>query len=146
MIKGCWYSKRADRGSAAIEAVVGVPAFLLFIAMIIAAGRFAIAQQAIDAAAVDAARSASIARTQSQARSSASSTANASLANQGLQCTSKTVAVDVSGFASPAGTPATVAATISCTVNLADVAIPGLPGNRTITSTMTSPLDTYRER
>lgn len=135
-----------ERGSEAIEAAIGVPAFLLFIAMIIGAGRFAIAHQAIDAAASDAARAASIARTQSQALSSATSGATASLANQQLQCSAMSVKVDAAGFASPPGTPATVSATISCTVNLSDVAIPGLPGNRTIKSTMTSPLDTYRER
>jgi hypothetical protein len=44
------------------------------------------------------------------------------------------------------GTPASVTATVTCVVNLSDVAIPGLPGTRTITATMSSPLDTYRER
>ena len=135
-----------DRGSEAIEAAIGVPAFLLLVALIICAGRFAIAQQAIDSAAADAARTASIARTQAQARSSAEANANASLANQSLQCTSKSVRVDVTGFASPPGTPASVTATVTCTVNLSDVAVPGLPGDRTITATMTSPIDTYRER
>lgn len=135
-----------ERGSEAIEAAIGVPAFLLFIALIIGAGRFAIAHQAIDAAAAEAARAASIARTQSQAASSATAGATASLANQQLQCTSKSVTVDVAAFASPPGTPASVSATVSCTVNLSDVTVPGLPGNRTITSTMSSPLDTYRER
>lgn len=139
-------SRDRERGSEAIEAAVGVPAFLLFIAMIIGAGRFAIAQQAIDAAAADAARSASIARTQSLAESSATAGATARLANQQLQCLSTRVNVDVTGFAAPPGTPATVTATVRCTVNLSDVTIPGLPGDRTITSTMTSPIDTYRER
>lgn len=138
--------KNRERGSEAIEAAIGVPAFLLFVAMIIAAGRFAVAQQAIDSAATDAARTASIARTQASARSSAESSATASLSNQDLQCTSRSVTVDVTGFASPPGTPASVTATVTCTVNLSDVTIPGLPGNKTITSTMTSPIDTYRER
>lgn len=135
-----------ERGSEAIEAAIGVPAFLLLVALIIAAGRFAIAQQAIDSAAADAARTASIARTQALARSGAETEAYFSLANQGLQCTTRSVHVDVTGFASPPGTPAVVKATVSCTVNLSDLAIPGLPGDRTITATMTSPIDTYRER
>jgi len=139
-------SRDWERGSEAIEAAVGVPAFLLFIAVIVGGGRFAIAQQAIDAAAADAARTASIARTQSQAQSTATSGAYASLANQNLQCTAKSVHVDVSGFAAPPGAPASVTATVTCTVNLADVAVPGMPGDRTITATMTSPIDTYRER
>ena len=41
---------------------------------------------------------------------------------------------------------ASVTATVTCVVNLSDVAVPGLPGTRTITATMSSPLDTYRER
>ena len=77
---------------------------------------------------------------------SAVSGATSSLANQKLQCTTKSVSVDTSGFASPVGTPATVTATVTCVVNLSDVAVPGLPGTRTITATMSSPLDTYRER
>lgn len=137
---------RRDRGSEAIEAVIGVPALLLLIAMIIAAGRLSIAHQAVEAAAADAARSASISRTQGQANSDATAGATASLSNQQLQCTSKTVTVDTSGFASPPGTPAKVTATVTCVVNLSDVAIPGLPGAQTITATMTSPIDTYRER
>ena len=135
-----------DRGSEALEAAIGVPAFLLFIAMIIAGGRLAIADQSVQAAAAEAARSASIARTQGQAHGSAVSGATASLANQKLQCASKSVSVDTSGFASPVGTPANVTATVTCVVNLSDVAVPGLPGTRTITATMTSPLDTFRER
>ena len=54
--------------------------------------------------------------------------------------------MDTSGFASPVGPPANVTATVTCVVNLSDVAVPGLPGTRTITATMTSPLDTFRER
>lgn len=137
---------RNDRGSEALEAAIGVPAFLLFIALIIAGGRLAIADQAVQAAAAEAARSASISRTQEEAHGSAVSGATSSLANQKLQCTTKSVSVDTSGFASPVGTPASVTATVTCVVNLSDVAVPGLPGTRTITATMSSPLDTYRER
>lgn len=135
-----------ERGSEAIEAAIGVPAFLLFIAMIIAAGRVAIAHQAVEAAAADAARSASIARTQIKADAAATSAASASLVNQKLQCVSNKVSVDTSGFAAPVGTPAAVTATVACVVNLSDVAIPGLPGSMTIDATVDSPLDTYRER
>ena len=135
-----------ERGSEAVEAAVGVPAFLLFVAVIIAAGRVAIAHQAVESAAADAARSASISRTQGEADSAATSGASSSLANQKLQCVSRKVSVDTSGFAAPVGTPATVTATVTCVVNLSDVTIPGLPGSMTIDATVDSPLDTYRER
>ena len=65
----------ADRGSATIEAVIGVPAFLLFVGLIIFAGRVAVAHQAVESAAAAAARSASIARTQQEAVSDARSAA-----------------------------------------------------------------------
>jgi len=137
---------RSERGSAAIETAIGVPAFLLFIALIIGAGRIAIARQSVEAAAAEGARSASIARTQSTADHDAITSAAATLANQQLQCVTTRVVVDTSGFAKPVGTPATVSVTVTCTVNLSDIAIPGLPGTLPITETMTSPLDTYRGR
>ena len=135
-----------ERGSATIEAVIGVPAFLLFVLLIIAAGRIAIARQAVEASAAEAARSASIARTQPQAEANGISGAAASLRNQDVRCTSQRVDVDTSGFAAPVGTPATVTATVTCIADLSDLSIPGLPGSRTITATMSSPIDTYRER
>lgn len=135
-----------ERGSEAIEAVIGVPAFILFIGLIIAAGRIAIAREAVDSAASDAARSASIARTQPEAKRGASSAATSSLSSQGLQCVSKQIRVNTSGFNSPVGTPAAVRVSISCRVSLSDVAVPGLPGSYNLTATASSPIDTYRER
>lgn len=137
---------RDERGSAAIEAAVGVPAFLLFVALIIGAGRVAIARQAVEAAAAEAARSASIERSQPAADRAATDAAVATLANQRLECLSTLIDVDTSGFAVPVGTPASVSATVTCVVNLSDVSVPGLPGSLTITETMSSPLDTYRGR
>ena len=135
-----------ERGSAALEAAVGVPAFLLFVGLIIFAGRVAIATQAVDAAAADAARTASIARTPTSAASDAKATATSSLTAQHVNCTSMTVTVDTSGFAAPVGTPATVTATVRCNLDLADLALPGVPGARAVTATAHSPVDTYRER
>lgn len=137
---------RTDRGSASIEAVILAPAFLLFVALIIAAGRVSIAHQRVDAAAAEAARAASIARTASQARADATSRADYTLTNQNLQCALLTVTVDTSGFTVPVGTPATVTATVTCVVDLADLTVPGLPGTLQVVATATSPLDTYRGR
>ena len=134
-----------ERGSAVIEAVIGVPAFMLFVALIIFAGRVAIAHQGVQSAAADAARSASIARTQGAAQTAGDSAAASSLANQHLNCTASTVSVDITGFASPVGIPATINATVTCHVNLSDL-LPGVPGTKAITATMSSPLDSYRER
>jgi Flp pilus assembly protein TadG len=134
-----------ERGSASIEAVIGVSAFVLLGSLVIAGGRVAIANQAIESVAAEAARSASIARTQGEANASAESGATASLANQDVRCRTSSVTVDTSGFAAPPGTPASVSATVSCAVDLSDVALPGVTGALTITKTMSSPIDTYRE-
>ena len=135
-----------ERGSATIEAVIGVPAFLLFVLLIIAAGRLAMARHAVEASAAEAARSASISRTQARAETDGVSGAATSLRNQGVRCTAQRVDIDTSGFAAPVGTPAKVTATVTCIADLSDLSIPGLPGSRTITATMSSPIDTYRER
>ena len=59
-------SERDERGSAAVEAVIGVPAFALFVGLIIFGGRTAIDSRAVESAAADAARTASIAAHQRQ--------------------------------------------------------------------------------
>ena len=138
--------KRNERGSAALEAVIAIPAFLLFVALVIAAGRVAMARQGVQTAAAEAARQASIARTADEAVVKAQAGGGQTLADQGLQCVHVTVSLDTSGFALPVGTPASVSATVACRVDLSGVALPGLPGSLTIESTVYSPLDTFRGR
>lgn len=137
---------RDERGSAAIEAAIGLPAFILFVGLIIAGGRLALAEQALQSAAADAARTASIARSAGDADISAGREAETSLNNQKLDCRSIQVVVDTSGFRVPTGQPADVTVTLSCRVDLADLLVPGVPGSRVIQASMTSPIDTWRER
>ncbi len=136
----------SERGSASVEAAIGVPAFLLLVGLLVLGGRTAIAQQAVQAAASDAARAASIARTVSSARADASSAAHTSLTNQHLDCANTTVTVDTAAFGTPVGTPGQVSATVTCALRLDDIGLPGIAGTKTITATMSSPLDTYRGR
>ena len=135
-----------ERGSAAVEAVVGVPAFALFVGLIIFGGRTATTHQAVETAAADAARAASIERTASTARSKAISAATTSLSNQGIDCLDIDVTVDASQFSRTVGETATVSVTVRCRLDLADLSVPGVPGSRLIKATMTSPIDTWRER
>ena len=137
---------RGERGSVTLEAVILIPAFLLFVALVIAAGRVALARQGVQTAAAEAARQASIARTAGEATAKAQAGAQQTLADQQLQCLSSSVVTDTSGFAAPVGTPASVSATVTCQVDLAGVAIPGLPGSLNITASFQSPLDTFRGR
>ena len=136
---------RDERGSTTLELVVWAPGLLLLIGLLIVAGRVNSANAAVEQAAVDAARTASSART-AAAAGLAQAGAGRTLAAQGLQCTTTTVALDTSGFATPPGRSATVTATVTCPVRLSDLSIPGLPGTRTVSHTATSSLDTFRER
>ncbi len=138
--------RRREQGSASLEFVVLAPVLLALLGLLIMAGRVAIASNSVEAAADEAARSASISRTGAGARSAAHDGARRSLARQDLRCSSVQVDVDTSGFGVPVGTPARVSATVTCVVQLADLALPGFPGSRTVTATAVSPLDTYRER
>lgn len=137
---------RDECGSAAVEAAIGLPAFTLFVGLIIFGGRTATTHSAVESAAADAARSASIARTSAAATSDAKAATQASLANQGIDCRRVNVVVDVSDFKKPVGEPGMVAATVECLLDLADLSVPGVPGSRLITATISSPLDTWRER
>lgn len=137
---------RRERGSASVEAVIGVPVFLLFIGLLFLGGRLAITQQAVQGAASDAARAASIARSQPEARSDARAAAQHSLANQEIDCLTTTVDLDTAAFTTAVGTAGQVEATVTCAVDLADFALPWVTGSRPVTATMSSPLDTYRER
>lgn len=138
--------RRDDRGSASIEAAVGIPAFVLFVGLIIFGGRTASTHQAVESAAADAARSASIARTSSTANQSAKAAARASLTNQGIECLNIKVTVDTSQFVRPVGESATVSVSVECRLDLADLSVPGVPGSRIIQATVSSPLDSFRER
>jgi len=137
---------RDERGSAAVEAAIGVPAFVLFVGLVIFGGRTAATHQALESAAADAARSASIARTPADATADARQAATSSITNQHIGCHHIDVAVDTSDFHKAPGRPGTVAVTLSCRLDLSDLAVPGIPGSKVLRASMTSPLDTWRAR
>ncbi|MFB4269629.1 TadE family protein [Nonomuraea sp. GTA35] len=134
-----------ERGSMAIEMAIIAPALIALLLMVIGLGRIALAHSTLYAAARDAARQASIARDPAGARSAAVTSARAALAREGLAC-APSVTVDTRGLSAPLGRPAAVVAHVSCEVLLADLAVPGIPGSKTITSSFTSPIDPYRGR
>lgn len=137
---------RDERGSAAIEAAVGMPAFALFVGLIIFGGRTAMTHQAVESAAAEAARAASIARTSTQAQKDAKEAAQASLADQQIHCLTVDVRIDTSDFSKPVGETGSVAVTVECRLDLADLSVPGIPGHRVVEAAMSSPLDTWTER
>ena len=138
-------SRGADDGSASLELVILAPVLLGLIALVIAAGRTTIAQSAVNAAARDAARQASISLTPSAAEAAAEASARDALLRDGLNCI-PVAETDISQFGIVPGIPAAVTATVSCTVPLADLALPGLPGSVRLQAVFISPLDIYRSR
>lgn len=139
-------TRRREQGSATIEAVIGVPAFILFVGLIIFGGRVATSHGAVESAAADAARSASIARDSHDARDDAHTAARASLSNQNLNCTTVTVQVDTSDFNKQVGLDGAISVTVTCRLDLSDLAVPGVGGSKVIRATASSPLDTWRQR
>ena len=143
---GCPTGRRRDeRGSAAIEAAIAVPAFGLFIGLTIFGGRTASTDEALQSAAAEGARSASLARDAQSARTQAREAAVASIANQSLGCSGVEVTVDTGDFSKGPGVPGSVEVRVSCRLALSDLSVPGVPGSRVMRASMSSPLDTWRE-
>jgi Flp pilus assembly protein TadG len=136
----------SQRGSATIEMAVLAPAMLAMLGLVIVAGRVSAAGSAVEQAAAAAAREASLARDARSAQVRASRVAAASLADQGIVCASQTSELDLAEFGVPVGSPASVTVRVSCAVPLADVVVPGMPGSRVLTASMTSPIDSFRSR
>lgn len=137
-----------DDDEAGVFAIEAVPAFIgifLFALMVFVAVRVSAANTSISSAAQDAARAASHQRDAGSAQAAAQAAAANVLSSDGIKC-APNVTIDTAGFGREAGTAATVAATITCTVPLSDVGPPGTPGSKTFTAHAMSAIDTYRER
>jgi Flp pilus assembly protein TadG len=138
---------RDDRGASTLEAAILAPVLLMLIAVAVISMRIEVAAQAVESAAHDAARAASISRTQTEADTAARNAADDALSQQDLTCTrGPTVVPDTSQFQRPIGETAVVTVTVTCVVPLDDVGLPGLPGTKTLTATFTSYLDQFRGR
>ncbi|WP_199421655.1 TadE/TadG family type IV pilus assembly protein [Actinotalea solisilvae] len=129
-----------------LELAVLTPALIMLLAALVLAGRLQVAASAVEHATAAAARAASIERTVDGARAAAQQTVDRETATSDLRCSSTVAQVDPSALAAPLGTAASVTVRASCTVTMADLAVPGLPGSRTLTAESTSAVDRYRTR
>jgi Flp pilus assembly protein TadG len=135
-----------SRGSAAIEMAVLMPMFVAVFTAAILAGRVGNAVSAVEMAAYDAARTASLARDAATAQTQAATTVDESLAEQGFSCVGgPTVELDPSGFSQPVGTPASVTVSVTCMVTVGDIDLIGVP-DQEVSASFVSPLDQYRTR
>jgi Flp pilus assembly protein TadG len=131
-----------DHGGMSLELVLLTPLFVMFLMMLAAGGRVVDAQSQIDGAARDAVRAASIARSAGDAVRYADSAGTASLQDHHWCRGGPSVSTDTSQW----GPGGRVTVTISCTVDLGDLAFLGLPGSRTFTGDAVAPIDTYTYR
>lgn len=133
--------RRGDRGAAAAELALAAPLLVLMFLIAIGAGRLVETRMRINDAAHQAARAASLARDPVSAARAARATAAASLDTGGASCTTVSADVDTGRF-HPGGS---VAVTVTCTVDLADVTGVPLPGGSdTQRASFTAPIDTWR--
>ncbi|MCO7218594.1 TadE/TadG family type IV pilus assembly protein [Klenkia sp. PcliD-1-E] len=138
--------RSGERGSESVELAILLPVAVLVIALVVVGARIAMAGNRITGVAGSAAREASLARSPGAAESAAVTAANQALRDQHLRCRDVVVNVDSTAFGAPPGSGAAVSVSVSCTVDLSDIGIAGLPGSRTITDTASSPVDPTREQ
>lgn len=122
------------------EMVVLTPLLVLIALAAIAFGRLESAAAQVSDAARGAAEAAVIWPTTDQANDAAEETAAYALSSDGITCDPYTVNLDTSDW-QPGGN---LSVTVSCTVSFAEVALPGMPGSRTLTQTVVAPIETYR--
>ena len=138
--------RSSEGGSMSAELVLLAP-FMLGVALfVIACGRIGLADISVQTAANAAARDASLSRTSSSAQANATISARDSITVSGLKCSPLAIEINGAGIDVPIGQVGTVSVTVTCALDLANIALPGLPGTKVITSTATSPVDPYRER
>ncbi|MDR0837674.1 MAG: pilus assembly protein [Propionibacteriaceae bacterium] len=126
------------RGATAVEVALLVPVLVLVAAMACALWRLSWAQSQLNAAAAAGARYISLHPYSGNTDALAADLVAADMATAGLYCTS--LAVNVSHEVPY------VSASASCTVQLRDLLVPGLPASITLRATATELLDTFREQ
>ncbi|GAA3831308.1 pilus assembly protein [Sphaerisporangium flaviroseum] len=126
-----------ERGSMSVELVLLAPVFLIFLFLLVGAGRLVEAQGEVNGAARDAARAASVEREFGAAESAAQSAAAASL---GGSCTGAP-GVAVSATWQPGGQ---VRVEVTCEVDLGSVAGFGFSAVKSMSGAAVAPLEQFR--
>ncbi len=129
-----------ERGSAAVEMVLITPLLVLVLLVVVAFGLLADARLVVADAAHQAARAASLARSEKDARTQARQAASAALREAGASCAHPSVRLTTGGL-----TPgATVTARVSCTADLGHLTGTGMPGHLPLAGTAFSVVDSFR--
>ena len=138
---------RGERGAATVEFDILLPLLVLNLGVVLAGGRLAYARTTVQQLADSGARAASLTRDAGTAQAAAAEVIASDAANARLTCAGGVRhTVDASGFAAALGTGAEVDVHVDCTVTLADLLVPGLPGEWAVEGSATSAIDRYRGR
>ncbi|GGV52605.1 membrane protein [Streptomyces spectabilis] len=135
-----------DRGSYTLEALLCLVVLVPFLGILSAYGLAGLGDSTAANAATAAARAASEAADPATAQSRARQAALNSLDQAQRTCTSSVIHVDTSRFPTGPGQSGGVTVRVNCTIPLAQLAVPGLPGSKTLTATRHSPADRYVAR
>lgn len=131
---------REESGSATAELVVLTPVLVAILLFLVGLGRLGLAESQVHDAVRAAAQAGVVSATPAAAVTAARTAALATLSADRVTCASPEVTVDVSRFV-PGGQ---LRVTLACTVSLTDVALPGVPGSRTLEASLAAPVETYR--
>lgn len=120
----------------AVEVVLMIPILVLFMLLVVAGGRWVSVRADMEAAARDAARSASLERSYGAARNAAGQSALAAL--DGF------ASCRMDRFDSAFEAGSSVAVTIRCDVPNKGLGLLGVPGTLSMSASGAAPIDTYR--
>jgi Flp pilus assembly protein TadG len=136
---GIGQRRACDDGLYTVELVLWTPALVLLAMLAVTAGRIVSANNQAVEASRDAARAASLSFTMPQARAAANTAARDALGRADITCTS--LRVTITGSVRPGGV---VTAQVWCTADLHDIALPGVPGAKTLTGSSSAPIEITR--
>jgi len=131
-----------ERGSVTVELVLILPVLLGFLFLMVAAGRLSDAKSDVVAATADAARAASLQRTQAAAEAQAEEAAQDTVSGERLNCQGgPDVTTTFLGGFGPGGT---VHVVVHCAVATRDLTLVGLPVTVDLHDEAWEPIDTNR--
>jgi Flp pilus assembly protein TadG len=133
-------SIREDRGSVATEMTLLVPAVVALLLFVVFCGRLAEARLRVEDAAHQAARAATIARNAGQASKDSQAAAQAALDQAAMSCRALTVDTRLAGL-QPGSV---VSVTLTCQVDLSDLALLAVPATVSVSATADSMVDRWR--
>lgn len=132
---------RPETGSVpVVELALLTPLFVVFLLLAAGLGRLGQARAEVDGAANRAAREASLARSSENAEADARAAAAEELGRSSVACRSSEVVVDTADFR-PGGW---VRVEVRCVVSLGDLALVGVPGERSIGASAVAVVDRLR--